>query len=266
MILFKQVFNNLIKANFILLLTPRFNNSIKSNFFILHIDIKIFLSSAFFLIFLIPNSFAEEESAWSGWDEESEINVSIVGSSVINLDTSNRLIRAYVDIVNFDPSDGYYTMKIIQPITGKIISEKEIVVREKSNGAAGTDVAYLINEDEITENNTAILGDYSIEVSSARGNSIGGAIFSIIFPSESGVTSISEEFDLEEITENIDDLNQTETIDEQIEEELEIDNIQKIPDWVKTIFILYADGSITENELIAALSFLIEQGIIIITQ
>ena len=249
-----------------MLLTSRFNNSIKVNFFVLHIDIKIFVLSVFFLIFLIPNSFAEEENAWSGWEEEAEINVSIVGSSVINLDSSNRLIRAYVDIVNFNPSDGYYTMKIIQPITGKILSEKDIVVREKSNGEAGSDVAYLINEDEITENNTAILGDYSIEVSSARGTSIGGAIFSIIFPSETGITSISEEFDLEEITEDIDDLNQTETINEQIEEESEIDNIQKIPDWVKNIFILYADGSITENELINALTFLIDQGIIEVNQ
>jgi len=232
----------------------------------MHIDIKIFMLSVFFLIFLIPNSFAEEESAWSGWEEESEINVSIVGSSVINLDTNNRLIRAYVDIVNFNPSDGYYTMKIIQPITGKIITEKEIVVREKSNGKAGTDVAYLINDDEITENNTAILGDYSFEVSSARGNSIGGAIFSIIYPSQSGITSISEESDLEEVTDEIDDLSESENIDEQIVEETEIDNIQKIPDWVKNIFILYVDGSITENELINALTFLIDQGIIVVNQ
>jgi len=218
------------------------------------------------MILIIPHSFAEEENTWSGWEKESEIYVSIVGSSVINLDSSDRLIRAYVDIVNFDPSDGYYTMKIIQPITGKIISEKEIVVRSRSNGEAGADVAYLINEDEISANSTAILGDYSIEVSSARGNAIGGAIFSIIYPSESGITSISEEPDLDEITEDLDELSEPENIDEQIEEKSEIENIQKIPEWVKTIFILYADGSITENELISALSFLIEQGIIVINQ
>ena len=228
-----------------------------------------------FLFFLIPHSFAEEENAWSSWEEESKINVSIIGLSEINLDTSNRLIRAYVDIVNFDPSDGYFHMKIIQPITGKIISETEIVVREKSNGEAGADVAYLINDDEIKENGTAILGDYSIEVYSQKGSAIGGTIFSIIHPSESGIGTISVESDFEEITEgtdilngteNIDNLNGTENIDEQIAEKSEIDNIQKIPDWVKTIFILYADGSITENELITALSFLIDQGIIVVNQ
>ena len=231
------------------------------------IDIKILLISSFIVISLIPLSFAEEENNWANWQEdESIINVSIVGSSVINLDSSNRLIRAYVDIVNFDPSDGFHYMKIIQPITGKIISEKEIVILGKGNGESGADVAYLINDDDIRENGTAVLGDYSIEVYSDKGSTIGGTIFSIISPSESGIAPISEESELDEITEDTDELGESEIIDELIEEESEIDNIQKIPDWVKTIFILYADGSITENELIAALTFLIDQGIIVINQ
>jgi len=232
----------------------------------LPIDIKIFLISTFIIISLIPNSFAEEENSWTNWEEETIINVSIIGSSVINLDLSNRLVRAYVDIVNFDPSDGRYSMKIIQPITGKIISENEIVILGKGNDEWGADVAYMINYDDIRENGTAILGDYSIEVNSAKGSAIGGTIFSIIYPSESGIAPISEESDLDENTEDTDELSEPENIDELIEEESEIDNIQKIPDWVKTIFILYADGSITENELIAALTFLIDQGIIVINQ
>jgi len=247
--------------------TSRFNYSIKANFFILPIDIKIFLISSFIVISLIPLSFAEEENNWTNWQEdESIINVSIIGSSVINLDSSNRLIRAYVDIVNFDPSDGFHYMKIIQPITGKIISEKEIVILGKGNDESGADVAYLINDDDIRVNGTAILGDYSIEVYSQKGSAIGGTIFSIISPSESGLAPISEESELDEITEDIDELSEPEYIDESIEEESEIDNSQKIPDWVNTIFVLYADGSITENELIAALTFLIDQGIIVINQ
>ncbi len=237
-----------------------------ANFSILPIDIKIFLISTFIVISLIPISFAEEENSWTNWEEESIINVSIVGSSVINLDSSNRLIRAYVDIVNFDPSDGFHYMKIIQPITGKIISENEIVILGKGNDESGADVAYMINDDDIRENGTAILGDYSIEVYSEKGNAIGGTIFSIISPSESGIAPLSEESELDEITEDTDELSEPKNIDELIEEESEIDNIQKIPDWVKTIFVLYADGSITENEIIAALTFLIDQGIIVINQ
>ena len=232
----------------------------------MHVDAKIFLSSVIFLIFLIPHSFAEEESTWSNWEEESIINVSINGISEINLDTSNRLIRAYVDVTNFDPNDGRYVMKIIQPITDKIISEKEIVIREKGNGKAGTDVGYMINEDEIIGNGTSVLGDYSIVVDTENGSAIGGTVFSIIHPSVSGITSISEASDLDEVTEDVDELIEPEKIVEPIEEESVIDNDKKIPDWVNNIFILYVNGSITENELIAALTFLIDQGIIVINQ
>jgi hypothetical protein len=227
------------------------------------INIGILLTGIFFVILLIPNSFAEED--WLSWGAESEISVSIIGNSIINLDSNNRLIRAYVDVVNFDPSDGRYLMKIIQPFTDKIISEKEIVIREKSNGEAGTDVAYMINDDDIMTNGTAILGDYSIEISTDKGKSIGGAIFSIVYSSELELTNIVED-NAEENLDKVDDLNEIEQIEEQVEETSEIENIQKIPDWVKNIFILYADGSITESELISALSFLIEQKIILVNQ
>jgi len=37
---------------------------------------------------------------------------------------------------------------------------------------------------------------------------------------------------------------------------------QKLPDWVRNIFIWYAEGQISEDELIGALQFLIQEGII----
>lgn len=232
----------------------------------MYIGIKICLLPIFLTIFFIPYSYAEEEQSWANWEKESKITVSIIGSSVIDLDSSNRLIRAYVDIVNFDPRDGRYMMKIIQPTTAKIISEKEIVIREKSNGEAGSDVAYMINYDEIISNGTAVLGEYLIEVSSEKGSAIGSTIFSIISPRESGIHSISDESKLSDFTEDTNESGEAENMDEQIEEELVIEDAQKIPDWVKNIFILYANGDITENELISALSFLIDQGIILVNQ
>ena len=97
--------------------------------------------------------------------ENTEIIVSMIGKSVINLDDSERLVRAYVEVINFDPSDGLYIMKIIHSSTGEIISEQDILVREKGNDKAGVDVAYLLNEDELYSNGTAIMGDYEILVS-----------------------------------------------------------------------------------------------------
>lgn len=40
---------------------------------------------------------------------------------------------------------------------------------------------------------------------------------------------------------------------------------QKIPAWVKNIFIWYGKGSISDDELLGALQFLIQQGIIKVT-
>jgi hypothetical protein len=207
----------------------------------------------------------ETNDAWSSWDEQTNIVVSIIGNSEINLDSSNRLIRAYVDIENFDPSDGRYMMRIIQSLTDKIIAENEIVIREKSNGEAGSDVAYLIDDDVITTNGTIIQGDYKIEVFSDKGTSIAGTTFTIIKPSEYGIQSIKEELESEPTTESfeeINELNDSNVNDNSLQINTDLENTSKIPAWVKNIFVLYSEGSITENELLSALKFLIEQGII----
>lgn len=207
----------------------------------------------------------ETDDAWSSWDEQTNIVVSIIGNSEINLDSSNRLIRAYVDIENFDPSDGRYMMRIIQPLTDKIIVENEIIIREKSNGEAGSDVAYLIDDDVITINGTIIQGDYIIEVLSEEGSSIGSTTFTIIKPSEYGIQSIKESLELESTTESSEeknDLNDSQANDNSLQINTDLEITSKIPDWVKNIFVLYSEGSITENELLSALKFLIEQGII----
>jgi len=229
-------------------------------------EIKSWLLVSIFVVFLIPTSYVAKADEETSWEEESQISVSIVGNSIINLDSNIRLIRAYVDILNFNPSDGFYYMRIVQTPTDKIITEKEIIIREKSNGEAGADIAYLIDDDVINTNGTIIQGDYTIEVFSKNGNSIGATTFSIIKPSVSQNILVIENPESEEsdtdITEEIDQTGKTESVEESIKIESELENVQNIPDWVKNIFILYADGSITENELISALKFLIEQGII----
>ena len=219
-------------------------------------EIKIWLLVSIFIIFLIPASYVAKADNETSWTEESQISVSIVGDSVINLDSDNRLLRAYVDIVNHNPGNGYYFLRVIQSVTDKIISEEEIIIREKSNDKAGADIAHMFNEEEISINGTAVLGDYKIEVFSENGNAIGTTTFSIIKPSASSTLQISE------VPEDIDNTSETESVEESVENESQLENTPEIPDWVKNIFILYADGSITENELISALKFLIEQGII----
>ena len=215
---------------------------------------------------MISTTFAtESDDGWSNWDNQTSIDVSITGDHQINLDSSNRLVRAHVNIVNFDPSDGHYMMRVIQPLTDKIISEKEIIIQEKSNDEAGSDVAYLIDDDVIRTNGTLVLGEYSIEIFSEKGNAIGGTTFSIIKPSVNVVPIINDELSPTEPTEKVDN-NQIASDENSLQTNPKLENVSKIPSWVKNIFVLYSDGSITENELLTALQFLIEQGIIVINQ
>jgi len=214
--------------------------------------------------------------------ENTEITVSLLGSPVINLDSSNKLLRAYVDVINFDPSDGYHFMKIVHLSTGSIISDQEIFIREKANDQAGTNVAYLIDEAELNINGTSIYGDYEIVISSEFGKSVGKTTFSLIKPSdgywslkvEDNSTKSSTEEQNEkssippiQLKEDVTLAPLTETEKEEnvvIQNDSTINEYSQFPEWIKDIFIMYAAGDVSESELLDALKFLIEQEIIII--
>ena len=222
------------------------------------------------LTMIIPFANGEEDnSEWTDWRDVTEIKVSIVGNSVIDLDSPNRLIRAYVEVINFDPADGYYFMHIIQPTTNKTVAEQEIAIKEKGNGEAGANVAYLIDDDEILENGLPLQGDYEILISTESGDAHGSTSFSIIESNNPTLESIDEK--ISEKTESNE--NESEFVSEAqiqseeksiVEEEPNsiIEEATKIPDWIRNIFVLYADGSISDQELINAITFLIEQKII----
>jgi len=220
-------------------------------------EIKVMLIFSIMASFLFPTIiFAQSDE---GWDAETIIDISIVGNSAINLDSTNTLLRVYVDITNFDPSDGYYFLRIIQSATNTIISEDEILIREKSNGEAGADVAHLIVEDELGTT-VNMLGNYEVIVFSEYGSAIGNVTFSVIKPSEP-IPQPTVFLESNETSTEID-----EEIDQSSETESELINAKKIPDWVKNIFVLYSYDEISEDELINALTYLIDQGIIEINQ
>ena len=220
-------------------------------------EIKVLIFFSIIAAFLIPtNILAESEE---GWDAETIIDVSIVGDSVINLDSSNTFLRVYVDITNFDPADGYYFLRVLQSATNTIISDDEILIREKSNGKAGADVGHWIKESSLGTI-ADMLGNYEVIVYTEYGGVIGNATFSVIKPSESIYQSTEFVGDAEVSTET------DEENDQSSETESDLINAKKIPDWVKNIFVLYSYDEISEDELINALIFLINQGIIQINQ
>ena len=220
------------------------------------VEIKSWLLVSIFIIFFIPTSYIANADSTTSEEDESKVSISIVGNPIINLDSNNRLIRAYVDILNYNPSDGYYYMRIVQIPTDKIITEKEIIIREKSNGLAGTDIAYMIYDDVIKTNNTIIQGDYAIEVFSKNGNSTAATTFSIVKPSEPQNIQVINNPESKEsnsdMSTGIDETGKTETVEKPTEIKSELPSVQNIPDWIKNVFILYANGNITENELISA--------------
>ena len=218
-------------------------------------EIKVLVFFCIMATFLIPTNILAGSD--EGWDAETIIDVSIVGDSVINLDSPNTLLRVYVDITNFDPSDGYYFLRVIQSATNTIISEDNIVIREKSNGKAGADVAHLVTESKLGTTSD-MLGNYEVIVFTENGGVIGNTTFTVIKPSEPIPQS------LEFLESNV---TSTEIGDETDQSsETELINAKKIPDWVKNIFVLYSYDEISEDELINALIFLIDQGIIELNQ
>jgi len=209
-------------------------------------------------------------------EEPTRILVSIVGDPVIDLDSTSRLMRANVEVINYNAAaTGHYFMQLIQSSTGKILSENEILIKPRDNDLWGTQIAGMLDEDKINQNGKPVLGNYEIKVITELGSYSGSASFKIIKSSESKPppsTTIQKSSELvEDETTSTEIETETET---EIETETEQDTIVEpqitsngavpslIPDWIKNIALWYGQGNVTEDEFINAIKFLINQGII----
>jgi len=216
--------------------------------------------------------------------EATQIKVTIVGESVINLDETNRLMRASVEVLNYDAAgDGYFYMQLIQP-GGKIISEEEILIAPKANDLWGTEIAGMLDDEKIMKSGKPILGQYEIKVITELGTATASAYFTIIKPSDpqTSIKKVEEEISptLQEnnstsITEieNEQENNSTSIteIENEQEEILETSELisngvvdQKVPEWVKNIALWYGEGILSDDEFIDAIRFLIKEGIVIV--
>jgi len=219
-------------------------------------------------------------------EEPTRITVSIVGDPVIDLDSTNRLMRANVEVTNYSAAaTGYYSMQIIQSSTGKILSETEILITPRDNNLWGAQIAGMLDEDKINKNGKPVLGNYEIKVITEYGSYTGSASFKIIKSSESKPppsTTVQKSSELVEdettstkIETEIETETETETeVETETETESEQDTIVEpqitsngavpsiIPSWIKNIALWYGQGNVTEDEFINAIKFLINQGII----
>ncbi len=195
-----------------------------------------------------------------GDEELPIITINFVSGNEIDLDDGSQMIRATVQIQNYDPQDGYHFMQVIRLSDGEIIKNEEISPRVIGGGVDDNlwqvEVLHYL-EPGVNEEN--LIGDYGLRIYSEYGPSEAVSTFSII-KSSMPITIIPntvEELVTSNSTSDVEDI-----------EELEIENSvqpeSKIPSWVHDIFVWYADEIISENELLTALEYLIAEEIIVV--
>jgi len=164
------------------------------------------------------------------------ISVNFIGEPEIYLDSGSKMIRADVEIENYSPSAGYYFMRISN--SDGTIKETEIFPTDRGNDLWGVQVAHMVASETPDT--------FTILIFSETGTATATATFSSL-ETKSIVQLVKEEANVSEPA---------------LELEVIEDLKQKLPDWVRDIFIWYAEGEIGEEELIGALQFLIKEGII----
>jgi len=190
-------------------------------------------------------------------DETSEIKVTPTGEPVIDLDSSNKLFRMDIEVINYDPSDGNHIMEVTQLHTQKIVLSTDIFVKDLSNGQWGTKVAYLLDEYELGKDGKEITGEYEIQIKTEFGTAVGKTNFSVIKSSESELEPAIEGVVVPESEKGVE-------TSQELESNFITDDQLKIPEWVRNVFIWYAEDNISESELLAVIQVLIQQGIVIV--
>ena len=94
--------------------------------------------------------------------ESTQIDAILIGNSTIdaNGEVGERLVRAYAQFANFDISEKYFNVDVIQLETGNTVSSSQVKVYSTSDGLInfGSLVGYLVPKDSLA-------GNYQIEIS-----------------------------------------------------------------------------------------------------
>ena len=196
-------------------------------------------------------SFEQSESTGSS------ITVQMNGPSTFYLDVPSQIIRATVEYQNYHPSDGFSFMKVTHLPTNIVLKDFEIYPKPSGNNMWAVQVAYPILESDIKVGGQALLGEYEIHIRSEFGSQTGSTKFSIL---ESEDDSEPESSPEPEPTP--DSQTQIDPPSLELETGPSDQSSQKIPDWVKKTMGWYAEGLISEDEMIAVIQFLVKEGII----
>jgi hypothetical protein len=190
-----------------------------------------------------------------GLEELPIITIDFTSGNIIDLDKNSQMIRAAILIQNYDPQHGYHFMEISRLSDGEIIKTTEIFPKVIDDNLFGVQILHYLEPGDVETN---IVGDYGMRIFSESGPTETVSTFSIIQSSKPAVVTqnIEESESLESETEV--ELLESET------ESLEIKTLEqsKIPEWVHDIFVWYAEETISENDLLSAIEYLISEEII----
>ncbi len=193
-----------------------------------------------------------------GAEELPLITIDFNSGNVIDLDTSPQMIRADVLIQNYNPQDGYTYMQVTRVRDGEIIKNTEIFPNVVGGDVDNLWQVPILHYLEPSTNATNLIGDYVLRIYSEYGTSESVSTFSVV--KSSMPVTITQNTVNELVTSNeLVTPDTLVTLDEDVEDSVES---AKIPSWVHDIFVWYANETISENELLAALEYLISQGIL----
>lgn len=179
------------------------------------------------------------------------ITIDFVSGNIIDLDKT-QMIRAEIQIQNYDPQDGYHFMEIIRLSDDEIIKNTEILPKVIDDNLYGVQILHYL---EPGTDKSDLIGDYALRIYSEFGTGEVVSTFSII--------SSSMPLDITQTPLEESSIPEEESVENVVS--LQNDSIQsesKIPSWVHDIFVWYAEETISESELLTAIEYLITQEII----
>ncbi len=109
--------------------------------------------------------------------ESTQIDAILIGNSAVDVtgEVGDRLVLAYAQFANFDISEKYFNVDVIQLETGNTVSSSQVKVYSTSDGLInfGSLVGYLVPKDSLA-------GNYQIEISTRNGIMAEPVQFSIL--------------------------------------------------------------------------------------
>ena len=126
-----------------------------------------------------------------------QISLASFGNTDIDLAWSDqdRIIKSWTSFSNFNPSDGSFTMQIVQSETGKVVADSTIQLITQSKSSAidfNSFVMYMVSAEDICQNDefdaetsawqecNPLTGQYEMHVSTNDGSVVESTTFTIV--------------------------------------------------------------------------------------